>query len=81
MWGGKAPTQLGPLERANLNHWTKFPERRVFLFLEYLSLDKVQKPTNSVWNNIFHQTPCLVTKHMTILRPWLGAEHGSNTLQ
>jgi hypothetical protein len=21
-WGGKTPTQLGPLERANLNHWT-----------------------------------------------------------
>jgi hypothetical protein len=20
--GGKTPTQLGPLERANLNHWT-----------------------------------------------------------
>jgi hypothetical protein len=22
MWGGGAPTQLRPLERANLNHWT-----------------------------------------------------------
>jgi hypothetical protein len=23
--GEKIPTQLGPLERANLNHWTKGP--------------------------------------------------------
>jgi hypothetical protein len=22
-WGEKTPTQLGPLKRANLNHWTK----------------------------------------------------------
>jgi hypothetical protein len=23
--GGKTPTQLGPLDRANLNHWTSEP--------------------------------------------------------
>jgi hypothetical protein len=33
-WGrGKTPTQLGPLERANLNHWTDpFSETSCFLF-------------------------------------------------
>jgi hypothetical protein len=29
--GGKTPTQLGPLERANLNHWTT-PVRFTQLF-------------------------------------------------
>jgi hypothetical protein len=42
--GKKTPTQLGPLERANLNHWIQFPKRRVFL--EYRTMEKVQK--NSV---------------------------------
>jgi hypothetical protein len=35
--GETTPTQLGPLERANLNHW----KRRVFL--EFRTMEKVQK--------------------------------------
>jgi hypothetical protein len=42
--GEKTPTQLGPLERANL----QFPKRRVFCSLEYRTLEKVQKLSNSV---------------------------------
>jgi hypothetical protein len=30
-WGGKARTQLGPLERAKLNHWTT-PVRFTYVF-------------------------------------------------
>jgi hypothetical protein len=39
----KTSTQVGPLERANLNHWTiLFPKRHVLYFLE-----KIQKHSNS----------------------------------
>jgi hypothetical protein len=34
--GEKTPTQLGPLERDNLNHWTS-------CFLEHRTMEKVQK--------------------------------------
>jgi hypothetical protein len=64
--GEKTPTQLGPLERANLNHWIKGPnsvgvffpftwgrkhplsETSCFYSLEYRTMEKVQKPSNSV---------------------------------
>jgi hypothetical protein len=39
-WGGKTPAQLGPLERANLNI--------LFYFLEYRTMGKVKKHSNSV---------------------------------
>jgi hypothetical protein len=64
---GKTPTQLGPLERRNLNHWTlrsrclpplnwwrkqiQFPKSRVFWFLEYRTMDKVQ---NAVILSVIH---------------------------
>jgi hypothetical protein len=35
--GGRTPSQLGPLERGNLNHY----------FVEYWTMDKVQKLSNS----------------------------------
>jgi hypothetical protein len=38
--GGEAPTQLGPLQRPNLNPVIQFPKRRVFL--EYRTMEKVQ---------------------------------------
>jgi hypothetical protein len=38
--GEKTPTQLGPLERANLSHWLCFPECQ--------TMEKVQKPSTSV---------------------------------
>jgi hypothetical protein len=37
---GETPTLLGPLERANLNHWT----RVLYFFLEYRMMDKAQNP-------------------------------------
>jgi hypothetical protein len=42
-WMGQdKPTQLGPLERASLNHW-------IFLSSTYKTMDKVQnKPNSSV---------------------------------
>jgi hypothetical protein len=55
----EVPTLLGPLERANINHWNHlppphlrmetdtFPKRCVFLYLEFRTMDKVQKPSNS----------------------------------
>jgi hypothetical protein len=43
----KTHTQLGPLERANLNHWFTFPKRRVLCYPEFLTMKKVQKPSNS----------------------------------
>jgi hypothetical protein len=46
--GEKTPTQLGPLERANLNHWTA-PVRVTQLF-NHWTMEKVQKPSNSVRN-------------------------------
>jgi hypothetical protein len=48
-YGGGAPTLLGPLERANFNHWIwiQFPKRCVFLYLEFRTMDKDQKPSNS----------------------------------
>jgi hypothetical protein len=39
----KKDTQLGPLKRANLN-----PKRRVFYYLEFRTIEEVQKPSNSV---------------------------------
>jgi hypothetical protein len=52
VWGETPTTQLGPLDRASLNHWTwgrkqiQFPKRRVFYFLKYWTMEKVQKPSN-----------------------------------
>jgi hypothetical protein len=37
-WGGKTPTQLGPLERANLNHWAT-PVRRM--------------PSSGMWRRVY----------------------------
>jgi hypothetical protein len=58
---GKTPTLLGPLERANLNHWTnwgrkqiQFPKRCFFslVFRKIRTMDKVRKPNISVYK--FH---------------------------
>jgi hypothetical protein len=54
--GEKTPTQLGPLERANLNHWIGHlhlktetdPVSETSCFLKYQTMGKVQKPNNSV---------------------------------
>jgi hypothetical protein len=52
--GEKTPTQLGPLERANLNQWTwgrkqiQFPKWCVFKCLEYRTMEKSKKPSNPV---------------------------------
>jgi hypothetical protein len=58
-WSRKTPTQFDPLERSNLNHWPsilpftsgrkqiQFPKRRVFYSLEYMTMEKVQKRSNS----------------------------------
>jgi hypothetical protein len=57
--GKKTPTQLGPLEKANLSHWTgspftwwskqfQFSKRRVFYSIEYRTMEKVQKHRNFV---------------------------------
>jgi hypothetical protein len=43
--GKKTPTQLGPVERANLNHWTD-PVSETSCFFEYRMMEKVHK--NSV---------------------------------
>jgi hypothetical protein len=59
-WMGQGrPTQLGPLERANLNHWRCLlfhlhlrteidPVFETSCCLEYQTMEKVQKPSNSV---------------------------------
>jgi hypothetical protein len=51
-WEGKTPTQLVLLERANFNQWGRkqfqFPKRRVFYFIENRTIEKAQKPSNSV---------------------------------
>jgi hypothetical protein len=53
--GWETPTLLGLLGRANLNHWIVVLTwgrkqiqflKRVLLFLEYQTMDKVQKPFN-----------------------------------
>jgi hypothetical protein len=31
--GGKTPTQLGPLERTNLNHWTPLSDLHSYLII------------------------------------------------
>jgi alpha-D-ribose 1-methylphosphonate 5-triphosphate diphosphatase PhnM len=56
--GEKTSTQLGPLERANLSHWTHLhlrtetdPVSETSCFLEYRTMEKVQK--NSV-NSVQH---------------------------
>jgi hypothetical protein len=64
--GEKTPTQLGPLERANLNHWAQLsrcllphlhlrtetdPVSETSCFLEYRTMEEVQK--NSV-NSVLH---------------------------
>jgi hypothetical protein len=51
--GQDKPTQLGPLERASLNHWTETdPVSETlwdFLSSTYKTMDKVQnKPNSSV---------------------------------
>jgi hypothetical protein len=43
--GEKTGTQLGPLERANLNHWTR---TETSCSPEYQMMEKVQKPSNSL---------------------------------
>jgi hypothetical protein len=54
---GKTPTQLGHLERANLNHWTVIhlrterdpvSETSYFYFLQYWMIGEVQKRSNFV---------------------------------
>jgi hypothetical protein len=48
--GEKTPTQLGPLERANLNHWTeRDPVSETSCSLEYQTMERVQNPSNSVF--------------------------------
>jgi hypothetical protein len=51
--GQETPTHLGPLERATLNHWTPHLKTETdpvsetlcsSVFLEYQTMDKVQKP-------------------------------------
>jgi hypothetical protein len=50
--GEKTPTQLGPLERANLNHWRTetdpVSETSCFYSQEHQTMEKVQNPSNSV---------------------------------
>jgi hypothetical protein len=58
--GEKTPTQSGPLENANLRHWTcdlawtwgrkqiQFQKRRVFYSLELMAMENVQKSSNFV---------------------------------
>jgi hypothetical protein len=48
--GEKTPTQLGPLERANLNHLRTDtdPVSETLCSLEYQTMEKVQKSNNSV---------------------------------
>jgi hypothetical protein len=41
---GKTPTLLGPIERANLNHWIQFPKRYVFSLLFMKNPDDGQSP-------------------------------------
>jgi hypothetical protein len=52
--GGGKTNQFGPLERANLNHWTHLrketdavSETSCFLFSRTPGMNKVQKPSNS----------------------------------
>jgi hypothetical protein len=52
---GETPILLGPLERANLNHWISDGNRSSFWNVVFLSsdfrirtMDEVQKPINSV---------------------------------
>jgi hypothetical protein len=88
--GQKTPTQLGPLERANLNHWwlraqmsrcllphlhlrtDTDPVSETSCSLEYRTMEKVQKPSNSVRytpsSEPFRIYECLVA--WLTLRPW-----------
>jgi hypothetical protein len=53
--GGETRTLLGPLERANLNHWMLLEDenRSVFLnivfstYLEFWKIDKINKPSDA----------------------------------
>jgi hypothetical protein len=48
---GETPTLLGPLKRANLNHWVTetdpVSETSCFLVFRFGTMDKVRKPSNS----------------------------------
>jgi hypothetical protein len=69
-WGGKTPTQLCPLERANLNHWTPHlrmetdPVSGTSCFLVSRILDDGKSPKNPV---ILTATYVL---HMTAFNSW-----------
>jgi hypothetical protein len=51
MWKGReTPTVLGPLDRANLNHWTSPDQSETscyLVILDFRTMDKVQKPISS----------------------------------
>jgi hypothetical protein len=42
----QTPALMGPLEGANLNHWIFNPVSETLCWLEYWTMDKVQKPIN-----------------------------------
>jgi hypothetical protein len=74
----KTPTQLGPVERANLNIWTQLSRcsrprlrmqkisSRVLYFLEYRTMEKIQKPSNSEFYTPSYE-PFRIYLMMTIL--------------
>jgi hypothetical protein len=68
--GGKTPTQLGPSDRANLNHWTPHlktetdPASETSCFLVPRISDDGKKSKNPVFLNVIHhrQNPLESTK-------------------
>jgi hypothetical protein len=90
--GEKTPTQLGSLERANLNHWTgifspftwvrkqiHFPKCRVFQSLEYRTMEKVQKPSNFVCYTPLSEPFRINCRRLIIVDCWHTAHRTVNS--